>query len=63
MPEEIARLDLSLVELICNEVIHSGGLVQWDDIAGQEHAKRLVQEMVVWPMMNPHIFKVDRESR
>lgn len=58
LPEELARLDQHLVEQVCNEVMHSGGLVQWDDIAGQDHAKQLVQEMVVWPMMNPHIFKV-----
>lgn len=32
--------------------------VSWDDIAGQETAKRLVQELVVWPMLNPHLFKV-----
>uniref|UniRef100_A0A061QLS8 Fidgetin-like protein 1-like n=2 Tax=Tetraselmis sp. GSL018 TaxID=582737 RepID=A0A061QLS8_9CHLO len=37
--------------------MHSEGLLHWDDIAGQFHAKQLVQEMVVWPMMNPHIFK------
>mmetsp|Transcript_21609 Transcript_21609/g.60057 ORF Transcript_21609/g.60057 Transcript_21609/m.60057 type:complete len:723 (+) Transcript_21609:79-2247(+) len=57
LPEAISKLDPMLVELVCNEVMHSGGLVQWDDIAGQEQAKQLVQEMVVWPMMNPHIFK------
>ncbi len=27
--------------------------VSWDDIAGQETAKRLVQELVVWPMTAP----------
>jgi len=32
--------------------------VQWNDIAGQDQAKRLVQELVVWPMLNPHLFKV-----
>lgn len=31
--------------------------VSWDDIAGQDTAKRLVQELVVWPMLNPHLFK------
>ena len=29
----------------------------WEDIAGQEAAKKLIQEVVVWPMLNPHIFK------
>ena len=43
---------------MCNEIVEAGGRVQWEDIAGQEQAKRLVQELVVWPMLNPHLFKV-----
>lgn len=58
MPEELARLEPALLEQVCNEVMHSGGLVHWDDIAGQAAAKQMVQEMVVWPMLNPHIFQV-----
>lgn len=27
------------------------------DIAGLEHVKKLVAEMVVWPMLNPHLFR------
>ena len=49
-----------MLELVCNEIVQQGGHVQWDDIAGQEQAKRLVQELVVWPMLNPHLFKVRR---
>ena len=47
-----------MLELVCNEIVEQGGAVQWNDIAGQEQAKRLVQELVVWPMLNPHLFKV-----
>ena len=36
----------------------SGGAITWDDIAGQAPAKALIQEVVVWPMLNPHIFTV-----
>eukprot|EP00873_Tetraselmis_striata_P019421 jgi/Tetstr1/439685/TSEL_028104.t1 len=57
LPEELARLEPALLEQVCNEVMHSGGLVHWDDIAGQAAAKQMVQEMVVWPMLNPHIFQ------
>lgn len=46
-----------MIEQVCNEVIHSGGQITWDDIAGQSAAKKLIQEVVVWPMLNPHIFK------
>ncbi len=37
--------------------------VSWDDIADQETAKRLVQELVVWPMLNPHLFKASAPGR
>lgn len=57
LPEELSKLDLALIEQVCNEVIDSGGEVTWEDIAGQEAAKKLIQEVVVWPMLNPHIFK------
>jgi SpoVK/Ycf46/Vps4 family AAA+-type ATPase len=56
MPEELARHDPKLLELVCNEVLESGAATSWDDIAGLEHAKALVQELVVWPMLNPHLF-------
>jgi len=31
-------------------------LVIRDDIAGLEHAKESIKEMVVWPMLRPDIF-------
>ncbi|RKP11565.1 P-loop containing nucleoside triphosphate hydrolase protein [Piptocephalis cylindrospora] len=30
--------------------------VEWDDIAGLAHAKKSIQEIVVWPMLRPDIF-------
>ena len=46
--------------MVCSEILESGAscTVSWDDIAGQEPAKRLVQELGVWPMLNPCLFKV-----
>lgn len=59
LPDALQKLDPHILELVCNEVVDQGaGTVAWDDIAGQEPAKRLVQELVVWPMLNPHLFKV-----
>ena len=58
LPEALQKLDPHIVELVCNEVVDRGAGVAWDDIAGQEAAKKLVQELVVWPMLNPHLFKV-----
>uniref|UniRef100_A0A1D2AH56 AAA+ ATPase domain-containing protein n=1 Tax=Auxenochlorella protothecoides TaxID=3075 RepID=A0A1D2AH56_AUXPR len=57
LPDELAKLDLQLVEAICHDVVDSGGGVSWDDIAGQEAAKKLIQEVIVWPMLNPAIFQ------
>ena len=56
IPEDIAKLDVQLVEAICNDIMEQNG-ISWDDIVGQEDAKRLVKEMVVWPMLNPNLFK------
>lgn len=58
LPEALQKLDPHIVELVCNEVVDRGAGVAWEDIAGQEAAKKLVQELVVWPMLNPHLFKV-----
>eukprot|EP00210_Caulerpa_lentillifera_P008419 g8031.t1 len=57
IPETLKLFDLALVEAVCSEILQDGVEVNWDDIAGQDTAKQLVQEMVVWPMMNPHLFK------
>ncbi|KAK9817994.1 hypothetical protein WJX72_005483 [[Myrmecia] bisecta] len=57
MPEALQKLDPKLVEQVCNEVMDSSANVRWEDIAGQAQAKRLIQELVVWPMLNPHLFK------
>ena len=56
IPEVILKLDHQLVEGICNDIMENTG-ISWSDIVGQEDAKRLVQEMVVWPMLNPKLFK------
>lgn len=55
LPEAILRLDSQLLEGIVGDIMDHTG-VGWADIVGQEDAKRLVQEMVVWPMLNPAVF-------
>lgn len=58
MPEAIEKLgNPALVEQVCNEIL-DGDSTAWEDIAGQEDAKRLVQELVVWPMLNPGLCTV-----
>lgn len=58
LPAALQKVEPAMLELVCNEIVEQGGHVQWSDIAGQDQAKRLVQELVVWPMLNPHLFKV-----
>lgn len=60
LPEALQKLDPRTLEMVCSEILDGRSSVQWDDIAGQDQAKRLVQELVVWPMLNPHLFKVSR---
>ena len=31
--------------------------VKWDDIAGLEHIKSLIREIVIWPLQRPDIFQ------
>ncbi|ORY39273.1 P-loop containing nucleoside triphosphate hydrolase protein [Rhizoclosmatium globosum] len=45
-----------MYEAIMNEVVDGGKDVTWDDIAGLDHAKKTIQEVVVWPMSRPDIF-------
>lgn len=57
LPESLLKLEPRIIEMVCNEIIDSSGRLAWEDIAGLDHVKRLVAEMVVWPMLNPHLFK------
>ena len=45
-----------MVELIRSEIMDSGATIGWDDIAGLEFVKRIVKEIVVFPMLRPDIF-------
>lgn len=56
LPPPLDRLDPRTVETICNEVLDASPAVTWDDIAGQAAAKAAVQELAVWPMLNPALF-------
>ncbi|XP_047311564.1 ATPase family AAA domain-containing protein FIGL1 [Impatiens glandulifera] len=57
LPEKLRNLEPRLIEHISNEIMNRDPLVRWDDIAGLEHAKKCVTEMVIWPLLRPDIFK------
>ncbi|PVU95018.1 hypothetical protein BB561_002112 [Smittium simulii] len=54
--ERIKNVDPKMIEIITNEIMHNLSTVEWDDIAGLEHAKKSIMEIVVWPMLRPDVF-------
>ncbi|KAJ1397031.1 Vps4 oligomerization, C-terminal [Sesbania bispinosa] len=57
LPEKLRNLEPRLIEHVSNEIMDKDPNVRWDDIAGLEHAKKCVTEMVIWPLLRPDIFK------
>ncbi|KAK4282256.1 hypothetical protein QN277_013653 [Acacia crassicarpa] len=57
LPEKLRNIEPRLIEHISNEIMDRDPNVRWDDIAGLEHAKKCVTEMVIWPLLRPDIFK------
>ncbi|GMY09085.1 P-loop containing nucleoside triphosphate hydrolase superfamily protein [Fagus crenata] len=55
--EKLRNLEPRLIEHISNEIMDRDPNVRWDDIAGLEHAKKCVVEMVIWPLLRLDIFK------
>ncbi|KAL7303098.1 hypothetical protein TKK_0004311 [Trichogramma kaykai] len=54
--ERLKNIEPKMIELIKNEIMDCGPPIQWDDIAGLDHAKRIIKEIVVFPMLRPDIF-------
>jgi len=57
VPDCIRKLEAHLVQRICDEILEIPVGVEWDDIAGLEHAKAVVQEVAVWPLLAPELFR------
>lgn len=50
--------DSSLIDVIANDIMaREQQTVQWDDIAGLEHAKSLLREAIIWPQAIPNLFQ------
>ncbi|XP_024533235.1 ATPase family AAA domain-containing protein FIGL1 [Selaginella moellendorffii] len=56
LPDKLRNLEPRLLEHISNEIMERDSNVRWDDIAGLDHAKKSVTEMVIWPLLRPDIF-------
>ncbi|XP_020587592.1 fidgetin-like protein 1 [Phalaenopsis equestris] len=57
LPEKLRNLEPRLIEHVSNEIMEKDPNVRWDDIAGLDHAKECVTEMVIWPLLRPDIFR------
>ena len=49
-----AQCDLEVIE---REIMQEGSTVKWEDIAGLESAKKMINEIIVWPLLKPEFFK------
>ncbi|KAL7749655.1 putative 26S proteasome subunit yta6 [Sorochytrium milnesiophthora] len=56
-------LEAKLVEMIENEILDTQSALKWDDIAGLEHAKQAIKEIVIWPLKRPDLFAADSLRR
>lgn len=42
--------------MIESEIVNQSLGISWKDVAGLENAKKAINEIIVWPMLNPEIF-------
>ena len=49
-------MDEKLVNIIQSDILEKGESVKWAQIAGLGFAKKIIHEMIVWPMLRPDIF-------
>ena len=52
--ERLQGIEPRLIEMIENEIKVQRETVTWDSIAGLEHAKKTIFEIVIWPMLRPY---------
>lgn len=50
------NVDSKLANLILNEIVDSGTVISFEDIAGQKLAKQALQEIVILPALRPELF-------
>ena len=53
----LRSIDKSLAQKILHELVDHDPKVSWEDIAGLEVAKKRIEELVVYPMQKPELFK------
>uniref|UniRef100_A0A6G1SJS9 Fidgetin-like protein 1 n=1 Tax=Aceria tosichella TaxID=561515 RepID=A0A6G1SJS9_9ACAR len=53
----LKNIDRKIAERILNEIVSQKTAVTWDDIAGLDNVKQAINEIVVYPMLNPSLFQ------
>ena len=56
-PFETSGYEQELISLIENGIIQQTQSIKFEDVAGLNEAKLLLQEAIVWPMEHPEFFK------
>lgn len=54
--KESTNVDEYILERISKEILETNLTLTWDDIVGLDDVKRIINEIVVWPMLRPDIF-------
>ena len=57
IPDVLLKMDKEIVEKVVAEILEGKSTVDWNAIAGLEHAKAAVQELAVWPLLKPELFR------
>ncbi|GJP36609.1 hypothetical protein CLOM_g21098, partial [Closterium sp. NIES-68] len=60
LPDTLKNIEPRLIEQICNEIMTQDTNTRWSDIAGLEHAKQCVTEVIIWPLKRPDLFRGTR---
>lgn len=53
----VKGIDKKLVSFIEGEILQKPPNVKWSDIAGLDHAKDTINEVTVWPLKRPDLFR------
>ena len=55
--ENLLKMDRDIVERVVSEILERPATIEWSHIAGLEHAKAAVQQLAVWPLLKPELFR------
>jgi katanin p60 ATPase-containing subunit A1 len=56
LAREEGWVDIELIEMIERDIVDSAAKITFEQIAGLEHTKQLLQEAVMLPQIAPHLF-------